>query len=124
THRNSVNDCLRRTANRREDDHVEFISQLGCVANDLIGNVCVRDLQSIKFNSEPAVVLRVCPGVQYRDARECEQMGFNVWQLIDGNRLEAGISYRPGQRLFEIACIVGCLYDETSGIEFLAARLK
>src|SRR5205085_8589479 len=56
-HRNSVNDRLGCSANRRKDYHAEFVPPLWRVANHLIRTVSVRDLQASEFNAEPTVVL-------------------------------------------------------------------
>jgi hypothetical protein len=62
--------------------------------------------------------------VQYGDARHCQQMGLNFGQLVDGDSFETRISYRAQPAFVLDRRVVGCFYDETSGVEFLTARLE
>ena len=78
----------------------------------------------IEFYAEPAVVLSVGPSVKDRDARNCQFVTLDLRQLIDSNRLEAGLSYGTFQLLFQRARIVRGLYNERAGIELLPASFK
>ena len=51
-------------------------------------------------------------------------MALDLRQLIDSNRLEAGLSHGTFQLLFQRFRIVRGLYDERAGIELLPAGFK
>src|SRR6185369_16533232 len=91
-HWDAANDCLRRSLDWRKNDYIEFVAEIWRVANYLVGNVRVRNLQAIKLNPKPAIVLRVGPGVQNGDPRHRQHVSFDFRQLIDSNGLKTRIS--------------------------------
>ena len=88
-HGDATDDRLGRSADGRKDDDVKFLPQVRRVANYLIRDIGVRNLEPIKLDSEPAIILRVRPGVENRNSRDCQRVSFNFGQLLNGDRLQS-----------------------------------